>query len=107
MPVYEIKLPGAENPRMVKAKDLSAALKGTGIVEVKAIGTDRMLELQDQGVPLEKIADATDPASHAPGGALHDPTGGHGQDGDGGATGGGAANQSGGSGKADEKLKKE
>jgi hypothetical protein len=80
MPVYEIKTPGAEKPRMVKAKDVSAALGG--VVEVKAIGAERMLELQEQGITLEKVADATDPAAHAPGGPLHDATGGHGKGGD-------------------------
>lgn len=76
MPVYEMKLPGQDKPRMIKAKDVSTAL--TGVVEIKAIGAERMLELQDQGVALEKAADPTDPAAHAPGGPLHDKTGGHG-----------------------------
>lgn len=74
MPVYEIKVPGAPGPRMVKAKDVGVALGG--IVEIKAIGAERMLELQDAGVKLEKVEDPdpADPANYAPGGPLHGKT---------------------------------
>lgn len=74
MPIYEMKLPGADKPRMIKGKDVGEVLTFAKVVEIKAIGAERFAELQEAGVPLEKVPDPTDPASYAPGGPLHGQT---------------------------------
>jgi hypothetical protein len=71
VPIYELKLPKAEKPRMIKAKDVAEALTFAKVADIKAISGERLVELQEQGITLEKVPDATDPASYAPGGPLH------------------------------------
>lgn len=76
MPIYEIAEPGKEKPRMVKGKDVAAALLLATGITIKPIGAERMIELQDEGVTVEKPTepDPADPANYAPGGPLHGKT---------------------------------
>jgi hypothetical protein len=98
MPVYEMKVAGQDKPRMVRA-DTPAAARNH-IVTAAGITAERMAELMESGVTLEKASaaanaagaddkgddnkggageeagekpndNANDPAAHAPGGALH------------------------------------
>jgi hypothetical protein len=74
LPIYELKPKGAGKSRMIKAKDISEALKFAEVADIKAIGGERVTELIEEGVKLEKVPDPTDPASYAPGGPLHGQT---------------------------------
>ncbi len=74
MPIYELRTPGATKPRMIKGKDVSDVLTFAKVADIKAIGAERVVELQEAGIKLEKVPDATDPASYAPGGPLHGQT---------------------------------
>lgn len=74
MPIFECKVAGADKPRLVKAS--SGAAARAHIVTAKAITAERMAELIAEDVKLETATDPTDPASHAPGGALHGKAGG-------------------------------
>jgi hypothetical protein len=74
VPIYELKVTGKEKPRMIKAKDVSEALVFAKVAEIKPVGAERMIELQEQGIALEKVPDPRDPSSYAPGGALHGQT---------------------------------
>lgn len=116
MPVYELAEPGKESPRMVKEKDVAAALLHATGIAIKAIGAERMIELQEAGVTLEKPTepDPADPANYAPGGPLHGKTkpasviaaeqtaeaARGGQSGEGGGGTGGEGSEGGGAGKA-------
>jgi hypothetical protein len=71
MPIYEVRKEGDDKSRMIKAKDAPAALSFAKVATIKPVSAERMLELQGEGVTLEVATDAADPASHAPGGALH------------------------------------
>jgi hypothetical protein len=74
MPIYELKPKGATKSRMIRAKDVSEALTFANVCEIKPISGERVIELQEAGVTLEKVPDPTDPASYAPGGPLHGKT---------------------------------
>lgn len=78
MPIYELKpkgtSTGSTKSRLIKAKDISEALAYAKVADIKAIGGERVAELIESGVALEKVPDPTDPASYAPGGPLHGQT---------------------------------
>lgn len=66
MPVYELKIDGAEKPRMVKAATAAAARNH--VVSATPITAERMSELMEDDVKLEKAsAEATAAASAEPG----------------------------------------
>jgi cob(I)alamin adenosyltransferase len=52
MPVYEIKVDGSDKPRMVKAATPAAARNH--VARAVAISAERMSELIDDGIALEK-----------------------------------------------------
>ncbi len=56
MPVYETRIDGVEKPRLIKA-DTPAAARNH-VVTVKGVTAERMSDLMDQGVALEKAAAA-------------------------------------------------
>lgn len=70
LPIYELQIRGDDKIRLVKAA--TSAQARDHIVSAKPIGAERMAELTETGVKLEKIANPADPASHAEGGELHD-----------------------------------
>lgn len=59
MAIYELKIEGAEQPRMVKADTPAQACNH--VVTATAISAERMAALLDDGVKLEKL----DPAAPA------------------------------------------
>ena len=61
MPVYELKIDGAEKPRMVKA-DTAAQARNT-VVSATPITAERMAELLEEGVKLEKPLPASPESS--------------------------------------------
>jgi len=69
--IYKMQIRGSDKVRLVKAA--TAAQARDHIVEAVPINAETMADLmeKDPALKLEKVADPTDPASYAPGGALH------------------------------------
>jgi hypothetical protein len=67
MPVYELKVAGQDKPRMVKAD--TPAQARNHVVTAAGISAERMAELLDDGVKLEKAEPATAEAEGTAGAA--------------------------------------
>jgi len=65
MPVYELKVAGSDKPRLVKAATPAAARNH--VVQATSVTAERMADLMDDGVKLEKASAAAEAESQGEG----------------------------------------